>query len=197
MAIKLSDKPNVEAPSVDYQFGSIQDVSLGVPGTPVSRGVYGDLHQFFEMLMHKSEINHNDLPDNNTNGYQLFEAFMRLANGRSYENSYKINQTGSSDPTVENIGVQHLLPGNNITGTRVGVGEYEFYSSPNWFPAVSPDGLQLIASSGTIECLPDTTINCRFEDGIIKMSVKISGTPVDGAFGNYVFTIRYFPDSLY
>lgn len=121
MAIKLSDKPNVEAPSAAYPFGSIRDTAGGVLGTPVSREVYGDIHQFFEKLMSYTNTVHNDMPDNDTNGFQLFEAFRRY--GRFIEgHTLLISQYGFDDPTcIENNGDNVIHPS---TLTRVGIGEY-------------------------------------------------------------------------
>lgn len=78
MARRLRDKPNVVAPDVDYPNGRIRDKAGATPGTPVSELVYGDFHQFFEELMKASGVSFNGLPDNDTNGYQLMEAFRSL-----------------------------------------------------------------------------------------------------------------------
>lgn len=78
MAIKLTDKPNTIAAGGDYPYGDIRDRDGLTPGTPVSREVYSDFHQFFERLMERAGVTHNGLPDNNANGFQLFEALINL-----------------------------------------------------------------------------------------------------------------------
>ena len=72
--IRLVNKPDIEAPSIDYPFGSIQDDSAGIDGTPLNRLVHSDQHQFFEKLIEDGEVTANNLPDNSLNGYQLNEA---------------------------------------------------------------------------------------------------------------------------
>jgi len=81
MAIKLSNKPNVEAPSPTYPFGSIKDNSGSNDGTPVDRQVYSDMHQFFESLMASGGIIHNGLPDNGVNGFQFLDALIKVIRG--------------------------------------------------------------------------------------------------------------------
>jgi hypothetical protein len=70
----LLSKPNVNAADSDYPYGSIRDRDGATQGTPVTEEVYGDIHQFFEKLMAEAGVTANDLPDNDYNGFQLFEA---------------------------------------------------------------------------------------------------------------------------
>lgn len=79
MAIKLSSKSNTAAPNGDYPFGRIRDDDGTGNGTPVDTSVYGDFHQFFAKLASESGITLNNLPDNQTNGYQYIEALRLLS----------------------------------------------------------------------------------------------------------------------
>lgn len=91
MAIKLESKPNVDAPTSDYPFGDMRDDDGTGNGTPINREVYDDFHQFFaKMLAVAVSVNApffsiNDLPDNNLNGFQLFEAFGITARSANVE----------------------------------------------------------------------------------------------------------------
>ena len=76
MAIKLENKVNTEAPSVAYPFGNIKDNTGSNNGTPVDKNVYADFHQFFAKMMSESGIIYNDLPDNNTDGFQYWLALV-------------------------------------------------------------------------------------------------------------------------
>ena len=78
MAIKLENKPNVEAPSAAYPYGAIKDNTGSNDGTPVNTAVYGDFHQFFARMLGESGVTPNGLPDNAVDGFQYFEAFLRL-----------------------------------------------------------------------------------------------------------------------
>ncbi len=73
---QIKNLPNTEAPSVDYPNGSIKDDTGLLDGTPVNRLVFSDMFQFFGKMFDESFLIPNDLPDNETNGYQLYQAFF-------------------------------------------------------------------------------------------------------------------------
>lgn len=99
MAIKLTDKPNTIAAGGDYPYGDIQDRDGLTPGTPVSREVYADFHQFFERIMDLTSTVHNGLPENSANGFQYPQAVSKFCNPF---NAYRarISQSGVSAPTA-------------------------------------------------------------------------------------------------
>jgi hypothetical protein len=78
MAIKLTNKLNTAPVSGAYPYGNIKDRVGAVPGTAVNTVNHADFHQFFEKLMDESGLVHNNLPDNETNGYQLFQALVKI-----------------------------------------------------------------------------------------------------------------------
>jgi hypothetical protein len=75
---KLLDKVNVEAASSDYPYGRPKNNTGTNNGTPVDLEFLGDYVQFFEHIMNQAAITPNGLPDNVTNGFQLFEAFLKV-----------------------------------------------------------------------------------------------------------------------
>lgn len=76
--ISLENKTNVQAPGGDYSsYGTIKDDSGANDGTPVNVEVYGDLHQLLQRMATEADITINDLPDNDTNGFQLYEALLK------------------------------------------------------------------------------------------------------------------------
>ncbi len=79
----LANKTNVVAPGGDYPYGRIKDKSgpSATDGTPVSEDVYGDIHQLLERMIDWAGITANDLPDNDANGFQLFEALGNWQDG--------------------------------------------------------------------------------------------------------------------
>lgn len=77
MAIKLTSKANTVGVSAAYPFGNIKDRVGSTPGTAVNTINHADFHQFFEKMMNYATVTHNGLPDNQTNGFQLFEAFLK------------------------------------------------------------------------------------------------------------------------
>lgn len=197
MAVALASKQNIEGPNAEYPYGSIRDRVGLVPGTPVDREVYSDMHQFFEKLMALAEIVHNDVPDNEYDGYQLFQAFGRLANGGSLSNLYAIDQTGVSNPTLQGLN-NDLLPFSSTTATRTGVGEYEITFSPSLTVGDTfPNAVMLIPSSGQATSSVNETVDCRMNNGKILISTAVSGTPTDGILDNYVFELRLIGPAFY
>lgn len=77
MAVKLEDKPNVEAPNATYPFGNIKDDTGANDGTPVNKLVYADFHQFFAKMMDAASVTYNDLVENAVNGFQYFTALIK------------------------------------------------------------------------------------------------------------------------
>ncbi|OJV51652.1 MAG: hypothetical protein BGO31_00160 [Bacteroidetes bacterium 43-16] len=82
--IKLENKANVMPPDADYPYGAIKNDTGTGDGTPVDVQVYGDIHQFFARLFAISGLTSNGLPDNLTNGFQLYDAFEKLAGLQSW-----------------------------------------------------------------------------------------------------------------
>ena len=76
MAIKLEDKPGVQAPNAAYPFGRPKDNSGSNDGMPLNVLTHGDFHQFFAKMMDDAAISYNGLPDNATDGFQYFIAFV-------------------------------------------------------------------------------------------------------------------------
>lgn len=71
----LGSQDNVNAPDSEYIYGRIRDWTSGVAGTPVNEALYGDIHQFIARMMQLSGLTPNGLPDNDYNGFQIFEAY--------------------------------------------------------------------------------------------------------------------------
>ena len=122
----LQDKTNVALPNSEYPYGQIRDRDGLVMGTPGSVELYGDMHQFFENLIRESDVDPNDLPDNEYNTYQLWDSFLEhVKNLRNYQRYFaKISQSGTSAPTVEFEAEADF--GSPVTITRTLTGRYVF-----------------------------------------------------------------------
>lgn len=68
----------------NYPNGRIKDDPGNSTGTPVNEYVYGDIHENVAKLLRLYGINYNNIPDNETNGYQLVEAIKALASKNDY-----------------------------------------------------------------------------------------------------------------
>jgi hypothetical protein len=81
----LNSNPNVDnGDLVNYPGGRIKDNTGTGNGTGVNERVYGDLHQTIAKLMRLYAITPNGLPENETNGFQIVEAFKALASKNDY-----------------------------------------------------------------------------------------------------------------
>ena len=89
------NKTNVLPASADYPFGGQKDDDGTFNGTPLDAEFSGDYVQFFEKLFDESGIVSNGLPDNATNGFQLFDALLSLSPHLKYSgfNRYRFNSS--------------------------------------------------------------------------------------------------------
>jgi len=78
MSTGLENYPNIEAADSDYPNGNIKDKDISLPGTPVNKLVYADMHQTLAKLLREVNITANGLPDNEYNGFQYIEAMKYL-----------------------------------------------------------------------------------------------------------------------
>lgn len=76
----LSSNPNVDlSDTFNYPDGRIKDNTGSGDGTGVNENVYGDIHSNISKLMRLYGITPNNVPDNETNGYQIIEALRALS----------------------------------------------------------------------------------------------------------------------
>jgi len=81
----LFNQPNVsKSDLVNYPSGRIKDNTGVGDGTGVNEATKGDFHQMLEKLMRLYAIIPNDLPDNETNGFQLIDALRGLASKNDF-----------------------------------------------------------------------------------------------------------------
>jgi hypothetical protein len=68
----------------NYPDGRVRNNTGTGNGTPVNERVYGDIHQAIAKMMRLYDIVPNNLPDNETNGFQIIEAIMSLASKNDF-----------------------------------------------------------------------------------------------------------------
>jgi hypothetical protein len=188
MAVKLTSKPNTHPIDTDYPYGDIKDQDGLNIGTPVSREVYADFHQFFERLMARAEITHNDLPDNEYSGFQLFEAFVKCIQSPFRDCILSVSQTGTNAPVVTIVRDTFPFAG----------GFNSAYSAQGLFEitANAPDlgawnYIQVIPSAGEPSLTAGETVDVRFANETIYINTKNSGGfDANGIISNYIIWIR-------
>jgi hypothetical protein len=118
----LANKANVNPADYIYPFGDVRDKTLSIPGTKWNRDMMSDIFQLMEKMIFESGVTPNETDDNETNGYQLYEAFRKLTKPyKSYPAIHK--QTGTSAPTTTPL-ISQTNEIGTIVWTRTGVGEY-------------------------------------------------------------------------
>ena len=118
MAKDLQNKTNVLPPNGDFPSGDIINDSGVGDGTPVTKNVYGDFHQFFAKLLRDATtaptVNFvtNDLFDNTSNGFQLNEALALVA-AFDFQNA---TVAPAEWPTIEALQTVREFDGVRIRG---------------------------------------------------------------------------------
>lgn len=123
----LQDKTNVTAPDATWPYGDLNDNPGDNSGTPVNKELLTDVLQLMEKIIDEAGITPNGNPDNDANGWQLYEALV--SGGRKYwVYTALITQSGTNAPTVKVL--ENTLPAGAIvwaysapgiyTGTLVG-----------------------------------------------------------------------------
>jgi hypothetical protein len=120
---RLQTKPNTIAPDADYPYGDIKNDTGIDDGTPVDRDVYADFHQFFEKMFDESGLTANNLPDNATNGFQLYQAMLENIkkttdnNAVYYNGIFRIEGLGDSYSMGGSGGIIDIFVKDNILYT--------------------------------------------------------------------------------
>lgn len=91
MARILENQTNALPADLTYPYGDILDDTGTANGVPVDRTVYADMHQFFARMVDQGNfpiaILLNDLPDNDVNGFQFYEALLATKTNQSIVNA--------------------------------------------------------------------------------------------------------------
>lgn len=178
MARDLENIANTDPADGDYPSGRVKDSSSPGAGDGVKNNeiLHGDWSQFFAKLLRDGSVSPNDLPDNTSNGFQLFEAF--LANIRS---------TSASE--TEKGTVERATQAEVDAGT-----DTERFITPNVLQNKSPSWINLTLAVGASVVDGDTPQyrinNKRIElRGRIKTTAAPQGVLFDATpTGNFPLT---------
>lgn len=162
--IKLSDKPNVEAPSGSYNYGRLIDDDGSGNGTPVNRLVYDDMHQFFESLMAYGEVTANGLPDSDDDGYQLMTAFLASTKRGMGSLLGILAESMIGDPTSPISAIApYILLGIVDSGSAISVG-YIYFNQ------------ELFFCGGHSGVISDTAVFTKIAPNVLQITDAVSGS---------------------
>ena len=126
----LANIPNTVAPGGDYPKGRIRNKSVApaAVGTPVIEELYGDIIQFFKKMIGVAGITENNLPDNETNGYQYLQALVKYNEGITYTHS-GAGETVNLGQNTKNLDITIIASGPGTQTGEYQLGDYnnEFY----------------------------------------------------------------------
>lgn len=117
---RIQDKTNVVAPNATYPYGNMKDNTGSNDGTPADTEFMVDMLQLSERMLAESGITANGLPDNDVNGFQLYEAFRKLTKPYKLYTAL-ITQLGTNAPTANVLGLNEI---GNIVWARSSAGQY-------------------------------------------------------------------------
>lgn len=107
----LNTNPNVDnSDLVNYPDGRIKNNTGSGNGTAVNERTKGDIHQAIAKMMRLYNILPNNLPDNETNGFQIVEAIVALASKNDFILPLNLNSGVLSVP----IKLGFMLTGEQI-----------------------------------------------------------------------------------
>lgn len=185
---KLQNKVNVDAPDATWLYGDINNNSGAGDGTPLDKEFTTDMAQFFERMMAQSSVVANDLPDNETNGWQIWEAFLQFARPyKSYAGT--LEQTAGAAP-IEVKFENTLNSTTDIVWARTGVGVYTgtlngaFTAQKTWLKEPN-----IILIGAEVKFL-------RISNNVVEIRTYAAGVPSDDILPPAApasFEIRVYP----
>lgn len=170
----LQDKVNTQAPDSDFPFGDLTDDNGTGNGTPANRELFSDSMQFFEKLMSEAGITPNGLLDNDSNGWQLYDAFRKLTR------PYKLNALRLAYGTSV-VATDQFNDIGPIVWTRTSPGLFTGTLAGAFSPSKTNIQVQVNGLSGTgreiiARCTDANTIEIEAYDG-----GSLSDNPMIGA----------------
>lgn len=136
----LNQTPNIGAATGAFPDGVIVDEAGGVTGTALTEILYGDLIQLIHKLRRLAPITPNNLPDNETNGFQLLDAMNRMF----------IPRWTPSGQGVDFANVKFVQHGQGIYyhKTAVNTTNSPNLDTTNWTLVCQWDGLKMVYADG-------------------------------------------------
>ena len=117
----LKDKPNTVPAGGDYPYGDLRDNPGNNTGTPYNRELFGDIQRTVEKIMDEAGIVANGMDDNETNGYQIYEAIVKAIKGYQVT-SFIFNPINSGNEITM---LTDELELGFVSYNKVGAGSYQ------------------------------------------------------------------------
>ena len=175
MSTGLGNYPNIEAPDSDYPDGNIKDKDISLPGTPVNKLVYADIHQTFAKWLRLADITPNGLPDNEYNGFQYIEA-MKYLFGR-FSKYYELDSIGAGILPDGDYNSTVIVKPTCGTGCFVTLGEPTgFYVGKQRIANYSANTVELFAFTGGVTINGGAPPYTLFAGEFMELEYNTGGT---------------------
>lgn len=191
--ILLENKTNVNPPSPTFPYGDLRNDPGDNTGTPIDRVLMSDVMQTMERIMSQSGITANGQLDNETNGFQIYEAMQKLF-GRSLATDW-IDLPGASYIYPSAQGRAQILKDSNGFIHFRGVWSHDD-PAPSMIVGTLPAGyrpeLDIVFSY--------TTANVSNPSSVLSYEISISASTgvidVSGSFSPQSIDCISFPSFL-
>lgn len=187
----IGNQQNIDSPDGEYIYGRIRDWSGTIEGTPVDEALYGDIHQLIARMQQASTFTPNGLPDNEYNGWQIFDAFMQHMGGWSKKLKFKVSQSGTGAPTIDNGFCNGFgLTINSIV--RAGTGRYEFFTTGTPLSSAA----NFFAFSAQMDFGGTAYISWAGSNQFNIETFNAAGTQADNILSNTAVSIEQFEETV-
>jgi len=140
----LNSSDNTNAVSADYPYRQVRDTVGATDGTKLWERIFADMIHGIQKVIRLVGLTPNDLPDNETNGYQILEAFERLGQPKVYTANW--TDAGGGDIYADSTDIDFLTEGKT----------YKFIVDKNLLPS---DGVYLKVDAVDFSI---NFVNCSF-----------------------------------
>jgi len=195
MAIKLINKTNTTGATGEFPYGNIRDNDGSNNGTPVSKAVYADFHQFFARLMAKATeadatFDFNNVAENAYDGFQYFEALGLAINGAWQNPSYSGAYTADPSNPIQyrlfgtkNVTVRGKL--YDATPNSVSISE-TLFTLPTAFRSTKKQVFPCTNIADGVSCVIEVNTN-----GTVQLRGDlVTCTANDSVYLNFTFTLN-------
>ena len=119
----LTAADNTDAATGDYPYRKARDTVGPTEGTKLWERIFADMIHGIQKLIRLVGITPNDLPDNESNGYQILDALELLGQSRVFQGNW--TDAGGGDKYILASGIPALIIGKM----------YRFISDKNLLPS--------------------------------------------------------------
>ena len=173
----LRNKVNVTAPDGTYIYGKLRNNPGDNTGTPVDEELFNDSMQLFEAVMADAGITPNNLPDNLTNGFQLYNAFIEFVRNKQATLTQKGTAELATDAeTITGTDTDRIVTPSNLDAW------YEANFNQPWVLRSNVADVVVTGGTGTTVTLSNIKYKIIGKTMIMNFKGSITNTTAPSSF---------------